>query len=133
MSTFWAVFWRLLFVVSILSYTDTTTAILNGAFNHVTLPPEIIPQQAVGNAVQAIGWFAVLILSFRRHPLFAPELCYFLGGMLFFDVHTTWPLDMPLPPGFLYWGTIVALLHVLAGVYLGRRRSSAAAEAKGGS
>jgi len=96
MKTFFAIFWRFLFVISVLSYADTASIIANGGFNHIALPPEMIPQEMVGNALQAIGWFTVLILSFRKNPLFAPELCIFLGGMLFFDVQTTWTLDMPL-------------------------------------
>ncbi|MCF6329766.1 MAG: hypothetical protein L3J02_08210 [Henriciella sp.] len=125
MKTFFAIFWRVLFAYSVFSYADTASIIANGGFNHVALPPEMIPQEMVGNALQSIGWFTVLVLSFRKHPLFAPELCIFLGGMLFFDVQTTWTLDMPLPPGFLYWGTIVALLHVGAGLYLAARRATA--------
>ncbi|MBR9806418.1 MAG: hypothetical protein GYB49_04215 [Alphaproteobacteria bacterium] len=125
MKTFFSIFWRFLFLISILNYSDTTSIIANGGFNHVALPPEMISQEMVGNAFQSIGWSIVFILSLRRNPLFAPELCYFLGGMLFFDVQTTWTLDMPLPPGFLIWGTIVAGLHVLAGVYLATRRAAA--------
>ncbi|MGI9360050.1 MAG: hypothetical protein ACR2O7_00530 [Parasphingorhabdus sp.] len=119
------IFWRLFMVYSIVSYTDATINISAGAFDNIGLPMAMIGQELVGNALQAIGWSAVLILSLRKNPLFAPELCFFLGGMLFFDVQTTWPLDMPLPPGFLYWGTGVVIISLFAGLHLAKQRRCA--------
>lgn len=117
--------WRAFFLFSVVSYADTTVQIGAGAFNDAGLDPRMLIMERVGNALQSVGWVVVLVLSFRRNPLLAPELCLFLAGMLFFDVQTTWVLDMPLPPYFVVWGTLIALLQIGAYLHLSARRRKA--------
>lgn len=119
--------WRLVFALLTLDFFNATHEINVGAFDNVGLLPEVLVMQELGYALMAVGWCMVLILSFRKQTLIAPELCWFLAGMLFFDVHTTWPLDMPLPPYFALWGTAMVLIQVWAGRWLFKQRKPVAA------
>ncbi|MCF6214860.1 MAG: hypothetical protein L3J58_01650 [Emcibacter sp.] len=114
--------WKLLFLFLAVSFADSAAQIALGAFDDVGLPPEMVVMEEVGNAFAAVGWFVVLILSFRKNPLIAPELSWFLAGMFFFDIQTTWPLDMPLPPYFLVWGTVLVFIQIAAGFSLLKKR-----------
>ena len=116
--------WRLLFALLTVSFADSTMQIGLGHFDAIGLPAEMVSMERVGNAMEASGWAIVFLLSFRQNPLFAPELCLFLSGMLFFDVQTTWPLDMPLPPYFIAWGSVLALVQALAGFSLLKKRTA---------
>jgi len=114
--------WRLLFALLAIDFFHATHEISIGIFDNTGLLPEMVVMQQLGNALIAVGWIMVLILSFRKHVLIAPELCWFLAGMLFFNIHTTWPLDMPFPPYFALWGTAMVLLQVWAGRWLFKQR-----------
>ncbi len=118
--------WRALFALSALNYADTTALIGAGGFEQSGLHPAMLDMERVGNALQSVGWALVLVLSFRRDPLIAPELCLFLSGMLFFDVQTTWPLNMPLPPYFAVWGTLIAFVQAAGYFHLAARRAEVA-------
>jgi len=114
--------WRLLFALLAIDFLNLTREISVGAFDNVGLQPEMLVLEKLGSALVAVGWIMVLILSFRKNVLIAPELCWFLAGMLFFNVHTTWPLDMPLPPYFAWWGTAMVLIQVWAGYWFYKQR-----------
>jgi len=114
--------WRLLFALLAIDFFHATHELSVGSFDSAGLLPEMVVMQELGSALIAVGWIMVLILSFRKHALIAPELCWFLAGMFFFNIHTTWPLDMPLPPYFALWGTVMVLIQVWAGHWLFKQR-----------
>jgi hypothetical protein len=95
-----------------LSYTDTVRSISRGAFDTIGITGPMVRMEAVANGYSALGWAIALGLSFSPHAHLAPRIIYVLAGMMWFDVLTTWPLDMPLPDGFLYWGSLVVALQL---------------------
>lgn len=107
----------------------TAIEIRAGGFDHVALPKAMISQEFVGNALEALGWgLAVIFMMIGKNRL-AAKFAIFLAGMLFFDVQTTWTLEMPIPDGFLYWGSALALLQLLSAIYLLRTAKGLAANA----
>ncbi|OGB21354.1 MAG: hypothetical protein A3I66_04670 [Burkholderiales bacterium RIFCSPLOWO2_02_FULL_57_36] len=117
---FWG--WRALFLVLTVNFLATVGAILAGDFDEAGLPPRMLPMEIFNNGIEALLWLAVLVLSLMKRPRIAPELCVFLAGFLWFDVLTTHPLVMPLPPGFLWWGSALAVIMLVAGRTLVMRR-----------
>lgn len=111
---------QILMVLQMLSYTDTVRLISLGAFDTIGLVGPMVQMEAVANGYSALGWATAFALSFTSLALLAPRIIYVLAGMMWFDVLTTWPLDMPLPDGFLYWGSVVVLIQLLIGFTLER-------------
>lgn len=106
--------------LQIVSYGESVTAIAKGDFDGTGLVDAMIRMEAVANGFSALGWAVVLVLTFAGHSITAGRICYILAGMMWFDVATTWPLDMPLPPHFLVWGSVVVLLQILIGYSIER-------------
>lgn len=106
--------------LQIISYADTVRNIALGAFDEIGLAGPMIRMEAVANGLSCIGWASVLVLSALGRGKTAGRLAYSVAGMMWFDVLTTWRLDMPLPPYFLWWGSAVVLLQLLAGYTLER-------------
>lgn len=104
--------------LQIASYGDTVRNIALGAFDNIGLAAPMIRMEAVANGLSCIGWATVLVLSALGQGRSAGRLAYGISGMMWFDVLTTWRLDMPLPPYFLWWGSTVVLLQLLAGYAL---------------
>lgn len=117
---FWG--WRLFFLLLSLNFLATVASILAGDFDKVGLPTRMLPMEIFNNGVEAVLWFSVFVLSLAKKPRWAAELCVFLAGFLWFDVLTTHPLVMPIPPGFLWWGTALVLVMLVAGRKLVMRR-----------
>jgi hypothetical protein len=118
---FWA--WRALLLGLALNFLAATAAIVGGDFDNAGLPARMLPMEVVNNAAEALLWGLVLVLSMRRRPGFAPELAVFLSGFFWFDVLTTHALVMPIPPGFLWWGSATAVLMLMAAKRLALRRT----------
>ena len=112
---------QLLMLLQLLSYTDTVRSIALGAFDTIGLVGPMVRMEAVANGYSALGWATALALSFTSLAPLASRLIYALAGMMWFDVLTTWPLDMPLPDGFLYWGSAVVLIQLAIGFALERQ------------
>lgn len=112
-SGFWG--WRLFFLLASLNFAATVFAILAGDFDKAGLPSRMLPMEIFNNALEAVLWFNVLVLSLAKKPRWAAGLCVFLAGFLWFDVLTTHPLTMPIPPGFLWWGTALVIAMLVAG------------------
>lgn len=110
--------------LQIASYADTVRTIAIGGFDKIGLAAPMVRMEAVANGFSALGWAMVFGLSFTAKARMAAHIAYVLAGMLWFDVLTTWPLDMPLPPHFLWWGSAVAALQLLAGYTLERHAPS---------
>ncbi|WP_340644812.1 hypothetical protein [Phenylobacterium sp.] len=110
----------------VVNYVATVRNIALGDFDHVGLALPMVRMEAVGNGLSAIGWAVVLGVSFTSQAAAWSKLAYPLAGMLLFDVLTTWPLDMPLPPGFLWWGSAGVAAQVLIGLTLERGARAAA-------
>lgn len=104
----------------VINYAATVRNIALGDFDHVGLAMPMVRMEAVGNGFSAIGWALVFGASFTSQAATWAKLAYLLAGMFLFDVLTTWPLDMPLPPGFLWWGSAAAAVQVLIGFGLER-------------
>lgn len=115
---------RMLLLVLGVNFVTSALAIAAGDFDAVALPSEMMTMEFWANLLSGIGWLLVLILSFRRRSELAPALAVFLAGAFLFDVLTTWPLALPLPPGFLYWGSAVVCLQLLCAAWLARRQLS---------
>ena len=113
--------WRLLLLAFGVNFLSSALSIAAGEFDGTGLPPAMMAQEFWANLFCGLGWLVVLGLSFARHSPAAPALAVFLAGAFFFDVATTWPLDMPLPPGFLLWGSAVVGLQLLVARWLARR------------
>ncbi len=122
--------WRLFFVVLALNFLLAVGALLAGDYDHIGLPPRMQPMEIVNNGLEALAWLAVSLLSLTRHPRFAPELAVFLAGFLWFDVLTTHVLSMPIPAGFLWWGSAACALMVMGGRHLAIRRADAEARSR---
>ncbi len=105
--------WRWFLVLPILSFANSARSVWQGEFDKVGFPAPMVPMHAVANALEAVGWLAVLAMA-RRAPVPAGGLALFLCGAFAFDLITTWPLDMPIPPGFAIWGSITLALGLLA-------------------
>lgn len=112
---------QLFAALQIVTYADTVRNIALGAFDKIGLAAPMIRMEAVANGLSSVGWASVLVLSATGQGKAAGRLAYALAGMMWFDVLTTWRLDMPLPPHFLWWGTTVVLLQLLAGSTFERR------------
>lgn len=110
--------------LQVASYADTVRNIALGAFDNIGLAAPMIRMEAVGNGLSAMGWAVVLMLSASERGTTAGRVAYVLAGMMWFDVLTTWRLDMPLPPYFLWWGSAVVALQLLAGFTLERAISA---------
>ncbi|UNK79593.1 hypothetical protein MNQ96_00395 [Sphingopyxis granuli] len=106
--------------LQMISYADTVRNIALGAFDDIGLAAPMIRMEAVANGLSCIGWAAILVLSALGRGKTAGRLAYGVAGMMWFDVLTTWRLDMPLPPYFLWWGSAVVVLQLLAGYTLER-------------
>ena len=111
---------QLFAALQIASYADTVRTIALGAFDDIGLAASMVRMEAVANGLSSTGWAAVLLLSSVGQGKIAGRIAYALAGMMWFDVLTTWRLDMPLPPYFLWWGSAVAALQLLAGYTLER-------------
>ncbi len=107
--------------LQIVSYGDTVRIIAQGQFDTIGLVGPMVRMEAVANGFSALGWAIVLGLSFTIHLKTAGHIAYILAGMLWFDVLTTWRLEMPLPPYFLWWGSAVAALQLLIGYTIERQ------------
>jgi hypothetical protein len=118
-------------LLQIFSYADTVRNIAMGAFDKIGLAPAMIRMEAVANGFSAMGWSCVFILSCIGHGRMAGHLAYGLAGMMWFDVLTTWPLDMPLPPNFLVWGSAVAAVQIVVGFGLEKNAASLEVQAQG--
>jgi hypothetical protein len=114
-------------LLQLFSYTDTVRSIARGAFDTIGLVGPMVRMEAVANGFSALGWAVALALTFTTLAPLAGRLVFILAGMMWFDVLTTWPLDMPLPDGFLYWGSIVVLVQLAIGLALDRRFGGGAA------
>lgn len=113
--------WRLLLLVFGANFLSSALAIAAGDFDGAGLPSEMMAMEFWANLACGLGWLTALALSFGRPSPAAPVLAVLLAGDFFFDVITTWPLDMPLPPGFLLWGSAAVGLQLLAARWLARR------------
>lgn len=103
---------RLLILLFVLNYLMAAASIAAGDFDRIGLPAAMTTMEFWANLAEGLGWLWVFVSSLRlQRPGTAAFVC-FLAGMFWFDVITTWPLDMPLPPGFLAWGSAVALLQL---------------------
>ena len=120
---------QLLMLLQIFSYTDAVRTIALGAFDTIGLPGPMIRMEAVANGFSALGWTVALAISFTSLAALTPRIIYVLAGMMWFDVLTTWPLDMPLPDGFLYWGTVVAAVQAVIAYTVERHLGSIAPSA----
>ncbi|UYV16573.1 hypothetical protein [Porphyrobacter sp. ULC335] len=113
-------------LLQVFSYTDTVRSISRGAFDTIGLVGPMVRMEAVANGFSALGWAMALALTFTSLAPLAGRVVFVLAGMMWFDVLTTWPLDMPLPDGFLYWGSAVVLIQLAIGLALDRRFGAAA-------
>lgn len=112
---------QLLVALQITSYGESVVSIARGDFDGTGLVDAMVRMEAVANGFSALGWGVVLALSFTQHLKAAGRICYILAGMMWFDVLTTWPLDMPLPPHFLIWGSIIVVLQSMIGWMIERQ------------
>ncbi|MCP4002569.1 MAG: hypothetical protein GY725_00095 [bacterium] len=109
--------WRWLLLLPVLSFSNSAFSVWQGEFDTVGFPAPMVPMHALANGLEALGWLAVLVLA-TRAPAFAGATALFLCGAFAFDLVTTWPLEMPIPPGFAIWGSIALLLGLIASVAL---------------
>lgn len=112
---------QLLAAAQITSYGESVTSIAKGDFDSTGLVDAMVRMEAVANGFSALGWGVVLALTFTPHLKAAGRICYILAGMMWFDVLTTWPLDMPLPPHFLIWGSVIVMLQLMIGWMIERQ------------
>ena len=119
---------QLFMLLQVFSYTDTVRSIARGAFDTIGLVGPMVRMEAVANGFSALGWAVALALTFTSLAPIAGRIVFILAGMMWFDVLTTWPLDMPLPDGFLYWGSAVVLIQLAIGLALVRRFGAAASD-----
>jgi len=106
--------WRWLLLLPALSFTFTAWSIARGDYDGVGFPAAMMPMHAVANGLEAIGWLAVFLLASARVSGVAARVTYVLCGAFGFDLLTTWPLTMPIPPGFAIWGSAALALGLLA-------------------
>ncbi|MBA4306910.1 MAG: hypothetical protein C0429_09270 [Sphingopyxis sp.] len=109
---------QLFAALQVASYADTVRNIALGSFDKIGLAAPMIRMEAVANGLSAAGWATVLTLSLLGNGVAAGRIAYGLAGMMWFDVLTTWRLDMPLPPHFLLWGSAVVMLQLWLGFTL---------------
>lgn len=112
--------WRWLLLLPIASFTNSALSVAHGDFDGVGFPAAMLPMHVLANALEAVGWLVVLVLAGRRAARPAAALAFFLCGMFAFDLVTTWPLEMPIPPGFAVWGGIALALGLVAAAALQR-------------
>lgn len=110
--------WRLFFLALSANFALAASDIVDGQFNGIGLPPEMLTMEAVANGLEAFGWLVVFALSWTSRRSASARMAVFLGGFLFFDVITTFVLPMPLPPYFLVWGTVLVVVQLLGARYL---------------
>ncbi len=118
--SFWG--WRTLFLLLAANFAASVAAIVAGDFDKVGLPARMLSMEIFTNGVEAVLWFSVAVLSLMKKPHVAAELVVFLAGFLWFDVLTTHRLVMPIPPGFLWWGSALVVLMLVAARKLVARR-----------
>lgn len=109
--------WKWLLTLPVLSFANSARSVWRGEFDAVGFPAPMLPMHAVANGLEALGWLAVLVFA-QRAPAFAGALAFFLCGAFAFDLITTWPLEMPIPPGFAVWGSITVVAGLVASAVL---------------
>tara|TARA_R100000365_G_C2748664_1_gene81107 strand:+ start:7538 stop:7909 length:372 start_codon:yes stop_codon:yes gene_type:complete len=107
------VFWKLLPVVPILTFSHSTIGFLSSDFGSAGLPDAVLPLHAWVNAFESAGWLSVLALSFTGRSWVASRLAVFLAGMWFWDMVTTLNLEMPVPPLQIIWGPVSVFAMLL--------------------
>lgn len=89
---------QLFAALQVASYADTVRNIALGSFDKIGLAAPMIRMEAVANGLSAAGWATVLTLSLLGNGVAAGRIAYGLAGMMWFDVLTTWRLDIPRNP-----------------------------------
>lgn len=106
-------FWKLIPVLPFISFSMSTVGLINGDYSRSGLPEDVIPLHIWINGVEALGWVLALWLVLTGRNGIASKLAFFLAGMWFWDMVTTIPLEMPVPPLQIIWGPVSVLLLVL--------------------
>ena len=105
--------WKLIPIIPVLTFSFSAIGVLGGRFSSAGLPDAVLPLHAWVNAFEAIGWLAVLVLSFTGRSWFASRLAVFLAGMWFWDMVTTLNIEMPVPPLQIVWGPVSVFVMLL--------------------
>jgi hypothetical protein len=105
---------RFLILLSVASFSSSTLSLLNGDFAKSDLPAIVLPQHVVANGIEAVGWLFVFLLYSGRFQSIARRLAAFLAGMWLWDMTTTLPLTLPLPPFQTIWGPLSLLVMLYA-------------------
>ncbi|MBA4306909.1 MAG: hypothetical protein C0429_09265 [Sphingopyxis sp.] len=90
----------------------STMSVLNGDFVGSDLPVAVHFDHAIANGIEALGWLIVFTLYTSRYAFWAGRLGLFLVGMWLWDMATTLPLQMPLPPLQNVWGPLALALQL---------------------
>lgn len=121
---------RWLLLIPAVTFAMSTASLLRGDFAQSDLPRIVLPQHAIANGLEALGWLAVLLLYAGKRAAIAGRIALFLIGMWLWDMVTTLPITLPVPPYQAVWGPFSLLLLIYAVQPLLHRPSNAQASAR---
>lgn len=105
---------RWLILLSVASFGSSAFSLSNGDFIGSDLPEKVHFDHLIANSIESLGWLTVFLLYATRHAPWAGRLGLFLVGMWLWDMTTTLPLSLPLPPLQNIWGPATLLIQIYA-------------------
>lgn len=105
---------RWLTLLSVASFGSSAFSLLNGDFLYSDLPTKVHFDHVIANGIEAVGWLLVFLLYPTKYASLAGRIGLFLIGMWLWDMTTTLPLTLPLPPLQNIWGPLSLLLQIYA-------------------
>lgn len=106
-------FWKLIPLLPIATFSSSAIGVANGDFDAAGFPDSVLPLHTWVNAFEAAGWALVLVLSFTGRSAHASKIAVFLAGMWCWDMITTMNLSMPVPALQIVWGPISVIVMLL--------------------
>lgn len=103
---------RWLTLLSVASFGSSAFSLLNGDFLYSDLPTTVHFDHVIANGIEAVGWLLVFLLYPTKYASLAGRIGLFLIGMWLWDMTTTLPLTLPLPPLQNIWGPLSLLLQI---------------------
>ena len=104
--------WLTLFFAATFGWSAVSVA--RGDFIGSDLPALVHFDHALANGIEALGWLIVFALYQTRHAAWSGRAGLFLIGMWLWDMTTTLPLSLPVPPLQNVWGPVTVLLQIYA-------------------
>lgn len=107
---------RWLTLVFAATFAASALSLQLGDFVGSDLPEKVHVDHLIANGLESLGWLAVFLLYQGKLARLAGRIGLFLIGMWLWDMTTTLPLTLPVPPYQTVWGpaSLLIQLYVIA-------------------